>query len=279
MGRGDLATFLQFDDVECPVVCDVDDRMLAEAVALVEKRRNRAPDPVKDFRRLLERRDVDAVVVATPDHWHALPTILAFEAGKDVEKPLATTIAEGRAMATAVAAVRRRPTDDPRLGLILRVSADEGVVCLNPGITGWSRSDSVSAERPGDDLARRGASEFRDPDIPESDDRVAFVVLESDIAAGRTGGLLEIDHLHAVEDDLNALAFDEDPRLVPFAGRTGHVLAGRHDVVEAAGGAFGRGPAVVGQDLHFVAGEGGVFSRAERRRRRYCPGWCIRGRG
>jgi predicted dehydrogenase len=103
MGRGDLATFLQFDDVECPVVCDVDDRMLAEAVALVEKRRNRAPDTVKDFRRLLERRDVDAVVVATPDHWHALPTILAFEAGKDVyvEKPLATTIAEGRAMATA----------------------------------------------------------------------------------------------------------------------------------------------------------------------------------
>ena len=103
MGRGDLAAFLQFEDVECPVVCDVDDRMLAEAVNLVEKRRNRAPVAVKDFRRVIERRDVDAVVVATPDHWHALPTILAFQAGKDVyvEKPLATTIAEGRAMVEA----------------------------------------------------------------------------------------------------------------------------------------------------------------------------------
>lgn len=103
MGRGDLATALGFDDVECPVVCDVDDRMLAEAASLVEKRRGRAPDMVKDFRRILERRDVDAVLVATPDHWHALPTVLAFEAGKDVyvEKPLATTIAEGRIMAAA----------------------------------------------------------------------------------------------------------------------------------------------------------------------------------
>jgi predicted dehydrogenase len=109
MGRGDLATFLQFEDVECPVVCDVDDAMLAQAVALVETRRDRAPDAVKDFRRLLDRGDVDAVVVATPDHWHALPTILAFEAGKDVyvEKPLATTIAEGRAMAEAARQHRR----------------------------------------------------------------------------------------------------------------------------------------------------------------------------
>ena len=57
----------------------------------------------QDFRKLLDRKDVDAVVVATPDHWHAIPTVLACQAGKDVyvEKPLAHNIREGRAMVEA----------------------------------------------------------------------------------------------------------------------------------------------------------------------------------
>ncbi len=103
MGRGDLATFFKFDDVDCPVLCDVDDAMLAKGVELVEKHAGKRPDTVKDFRRVLDRKDVDALIVATPDHWHALPTVLACQAGKDVyvEKPLATSIAEGRAMLTA----------------------------------------------------------------------------------------------------------------------------------------------------------------------------------
>jgi len=103
MGRGDLATFFKFDDVVCPVICDVDDAMIAAGAKLVEKHSGKAPDTVKDFRRVLDRKDVDAVLVATPDHWHALPTVLACQAGKDVyvEKPLATSIAEGRAMLTA----------------------------------------------------------------------------------------------------------------------------------------------------------------------------------
>ena len=103
MGRGDLATFFLSPEVDCPVVCDVDDKQLAEAVKLVKEKRNATPETVKDFRRVLERKDVDAVVVATPDHWHALPTVMACQAGKDVyvEKPLALTIAEGRAMIEA----------------------------------------------------------------------------------------------------------------------------------------------------------------------------------
>jgi predicted dehydrogenase len=103
MGRGNLETFFLSPEVDCPVVCDVDDRRLAEAVALVEQKRGKKPDTEKDFRRVLDRKDIDVVIVATPDHWHALPTVMACQAGKDVycEKPLATTIAEGRAMLTA----------------------------------------------------------------------------------------------------------------------------------------------------------------------------------
>ena len=103
MGRGDLATFFLNKEVECPVICDVDDAMLAQGVELVEKQRGKKPETVKDFRRMLDRKDIDAVLVATPDHWHALPTVMACQAGLDVyvEKPLATSIAEGRAMLTA----------------------------------------------------------------------------------------------------------------------------------------------------------------------------------
>jgi predicted dehydrogenase len=103
MGKGDLATFFLNPEVECPVICDVDDNQLAETVKLVEDKRGKKPDTVKDFRRVIERKDVDVLLVATPDHWHALPTVLGCQAGKDVyvEKPLATSIAEGRAMLEA----------------------------------------------------------------------------------------------------------------------------------------------------------------------------------
>ena len=102
-GAQDLENFLRNPEVEFPVLCDVDDAHLADGIKLVEKYRGKKPDTVKDFRRILDRADVDAVLIATPDHWHALPTVMACQAGKDVyvEKPLATTIAEGRAMVTA----------------------------------------------------------------------------------------------------------------------------------------------------------------------------------
>jgi predicted dehydrogenase len=72
-------------------------------VAICKKKRQKKPDTVKDFRRVLDRKDVHVVLIATPDHWHALPTVLACQAGKDVyvEKPLAKTIEEGRAMLEA----------------------------------------------------------------------------------------------------------------------------------------------------------------------------------
>ncbi len=83
-------------------ICDVDRTHLATAAADLEKNNVRA-DTAADYRRLLDRRDVDALLVSTPDHWHALPTIHACQAGKDVycEKPLTLFVAEGRAVADA----------------------------------------------------------------------------------------------------------------------------------------------------------------------------------
>ena len=103
MGRGDLDTFFISPEVDCAVICDVDDAMIAKGISGVERKRGKTPDTAKDFRRVLDRKDVDVVIVATPDHWHALPTVMACQAGKDVyvEKPLATSIAEGRAMLEA----------------------------------------------------------------------------------------------------------------------------------------------------------------------------------
>ncbi|MEZ6106554.1 MAG: Gfo/Idh/MocA family oxidoreductase [Pirellulaceae bacterium] len=83
-------------------LCDVDSRHL-QAAAKEAQDRGRECELFSDYRMLLERDDIDAMVVSTPDHWHALPVIHACEAGKDVycEKPLSLTIAEGRAMVEA----------------------------------------------------------------------------------------------------------------------------------------------------------------------------------
>lgn len=90
---------LRNPDVEVAAVCDVVEERLASAVRLLEGKAT----PYKDFRRLLERKDLDAVFIATPDHWHCIQTIAACEAGKDVyvEKPLGQNIAEGRAAVNA----------------------------------------------------------------------------------------------------------------------------------------------------------------------------------
>jgi predicted dehydrogenase len=81
-------------------VCDVDSKHLAEAKARVEKGTGKRCGAYGDYRKLLESKDVDAVIVSTPDHWHTLPTLHACAAGKDVycEKPLTLTIAEGQVL-------------------------------------------------------------------------------------------------------------------------------------------------------------------------------------
>jgi predicted dehydrogenase len=102
-GRGVMRELSEFDDVEFIAVCDVDRGRMLEAAGEVEGRYGRKPYACNDFRDLLGIREIDAVVVGTPDHWHALPTIYACEAGKDVylEKPIAHDITEGQAIVRA----------------------------------------------------------------------------------------------------------------------------------------------------------------------------------
>ncbi len=100
-GAGGMRNFLRLPDVEVVALCDVSKAArdwAAGFAKLPEERR------YNDFRELLAREDVDAVLVATPDHWHVLASLAAVRAGKDVycEKPLSNTVAEGRALVGAV---------------------------------------------------------------------------------------------------------------------------------------------------------------------------------
>jgi predicted dehydrogenase len=108
MGLGGRGTYLaesfaRRPDAEIAYLCDTDTRRYARAREAVEEAQNRRPKLVQDFRRILDDRDVDVIVNATPDHWHALGSIMACQAEKDVyvEKPMAHNIREGRKMIEA----------------------------------------------------------------------------------------------------------------------------------------------------------------------------------
>jgi predicted dehydrogenase len=111
MNRGHLDHFLGMSDVQVLAVCDVDTNRRNNAQKMVEKRyadkkkngQYKSCAAYNDFRELLARKDIDAVVIATPDHWHAIPAIEACKAGMDVycEKPLSLTIHEAKQMRDA----------------------------------------------------------------------------------------------------------------------------------------------------------------------------------
>ena len=142
-GMSNLRPFLD----QAAAVCDVDKNHVAAAVKAVESK-GRKCEAFSDYRRLLERKDIDAVVISTPDHWHALPAIHACQAGKDVycEKPLSLTIAEGRQMVQAARVNNRivqtgsqqRSSDNFRLACELvrsgRIGNLEQVLVGIPGV-------------------------------------------------------------------------------------------------------------------------------------------------
>lgn len=102
MGWADLGALLKIPGVECAALCDVDQNVLDQRVAELAERDIKVKTH-GDYRELLDNKDIDAVVIGTPDHWHCLQMAEACEAGKDVyvEKPIGNSIAECRAMVAA----------------------------------------------------------------------------------------------------------------------------------------------------------------------------------
>ena len=103
-GRSLMIIVSRFDDVDIPMVCDVIEPRMEEARKQLEKAPfPQKPEAVVDYRRILDRKDIDAVFIATTQQWHALPFIHACQAGKHiyVEKPLAHTVVEGRVLVSA----------------------------------------------------------------------------------------------------------------------------------------------------------------------------------
>src|SRR5260370_1594196 len=121
-GKVDLLRLIQIAPVEVVSLCDVDKRMLAEAADIVAERQlsKKKPRTYGDYRDMLKEKDLDVVLIATPDHWHALPMIAAAQAGIDiyVQKPIGGDVTECQAMVAAarkygrvvqVGTQRRRP--------------------------------------------------------------------------------------------------------------------------------------------------------------------------
>ncbi|UCG48742.1 MAG: Gfo/Idh/MocA family oxidoreductase, partial [Phycisphaerales bacterium] len=112
MGLGDLREILGFKQARVVAVCDVDANRVQYARELVEKHYGgrgsgggyKGCAGYGDFRDLIGREDIDAVAIATPDHWHVLPAIAAAQAGKDIflQKPFSLTIEEGRVLSDTV---------------------------------------------------------------------------------------------------------------------------------------------------------------------------------
>src|SRR5437667_744403 len=104
-GKCDVLRLIQVAPVEVVSLCDVDKKMLAEAAEIVASRQasKKKPRTYGDYRELLKDKDLDIVLIGTPDHWHALAMIAAVEAGADVyvQKPISTDVVEGQAMVAA----------------------------------------------------------------------------------------------------------------------------------------------------------------------------------
>ena len=104
-GRGSshIGDVLKEDGVEYGALCDVDSRVLGVGVKRVEKEQGKAPKAYEDIREVMDDPDIDAVTIATPNHWHSLAAVWACQAGKDVyvEKPLSHSVWEGRQLVAA----------------------------------------------------------------------------------------------------------------------------------------------------------------------------------
>src|SRR5438034_7693506 len=104
-GKCDLFRLIQVAPVEVVSLCDVDRKMVADAAEMTAQRQasKKKPRTYHDYRDMLKEKDLDVVIIGTPDHWHALPMIEAVKAGADVyvQKPISLDVMEGEAMVAA----------------------------------------------------------------------------------------------------------------------------------------------------------------------------------
>ena len=158
MGSNHLRTLATRSDVEIATVCDVDQQRLEAAAKIIQEGSGKAPKAVGDLRLILDDAAIDAVFIATPDHWHAPAAILALDAGKHVyvEKPCCHNIREGRLLADAV----KRSGKRLQVGTQSRSTAfvQEGIERLHKGEIGeilvakaWNsqRRGSIGKAEPG----------------------------------------------------------------------------------------------------------------------------------
>lgn len=110
-GKCDLFRLIQVAPVEVVSLCDVDSKMLSSAADMVSARQKSRQQPrmFADYRKMLAEKDLDIVLIATPDHWHALPTIEALKSGMDVyvQKPISVDVVEGQSMLAAARKYKR----------------------------------------------------------------------------------------------------------------------------------------------------------------------------
>ncbi len=103
MGAADMRNLMGFPEVEVAALCDVDAGRMPRDIANVEEKYGRKPEVFHDYRKMLERKDINGIIVGTPDHWHALNLIHSCQTDKDVycEKPISHDITEAKAMLAA----------------------------------------------------------------------------------------------------------------------------------------------------------------------------------
>ncbi|TDT47458.1 putative dehydrogenase [Maribacter spongiicola] len=100
MGFSDLTSFLKMSEINVIALCDVDENVLRERTSDLEKAGIKKPKWYSDYRKMYENKDIDVVIIGTPDHWHCLQLTDALQAGKDVycEKPIANSVQEANIM-------------------------------------------------------------------------------------------------------------------------------------------------------------------------------------
>jgi predicted dehydrogenase len=142
----------------CAAVCDVDTNVIAAAVKAVEKTGHK-PSTFGDYRKMLERKDIDAVVASVPDHWHAVMTIDACGAGKDVycEKPLTLFVSEGRRMVDVARQTNRivqtgsQQRSDDRFRLAAELARNGKLGKLKTVLVGIPKPNHATSRKPDSD--------------------------------------------------------------------------------------------------------------------------------